>query len=241
MAAKVRTERDGSRTLILIGSAASVLEGDELAVSLRVGPGARLTVRSVAAQLVHPCPGGGRGALTFDVEVGPGASLCWWPEPVVIAAGGRLRSRTTVACAADAGLWWADELVLGRSGEDRTDLGFDTSVRIDVDGRPVWRDGLSNAAGWTGPAAFGTARYVGSTLRLGPAGRPVPGGTAAPGPGAVPEPVGGESSGTGPVPVGPDPDPFDSGWLPLAAGGLLRRVLATDPTAGRARLGADGR
>lgn len=220
LAAKVRTECDGSRTLILVGSAASVLEGDELAVSLRVGPGARLAVRSVAAQLVHPCPGGGWGNLTVDVAVEAGASLCWSPEPVVVAAGAGLQARTTVACAADAGLWWTDELVLGRSGENRCDLRLDTSVRIDRDGRPAWRDGLSTGGGWTGPAVLGTARYVATTVRLDPSEATVPVGTVD-----LPS-----------VP-GPDPDPFDSGWLPLAGGGALRRVLAADPAAGRATLG----
>jgi len=220
LAAKVRTERDGSRTLILVGSAASVLEGDELAVSLRVGHGARLAVRSVAAQLVHPCPGGGSGNLTVDVVVEAGASLCWSPEPVVIAAGAGLRARTTVACAADARLWWTDELVLGRSGEDRTDLRLDTAVHIDRDGRPAWRDGLSTAGGWTGPAVLGTARYVATTVRLSPPDASIPEGTVEL-----------------PVLPGPDPEPFDSGWLPLARGGTHRRVLAADPAAGRAALG----
>jgi len=231
LAAKVRTEPGGGRTLWLVGSGASLLEGDELAISLRLHAGASLSVRSVASQLVHPCPDGGSGAIDIDVELDTGASLCWWPEPVLVAAGGRLRSRTNVRCAGSARLRWCDELVLGRSGERHHDVGLDTAVAVDVEGRPAWRDGLSSAPGWTGPAGIGTARYVGSLIRIGPH-------VGADGEDAA-HPAGHAPTGApGAGRPGADPDPWDSGWLPLAAGGLTRRILATDPAAGRAVLAA---
>jgi urease accessory protein len=167
LAAKVLAGIHGPE-LLLVGAAASLVEGDELAVSLRLGPGARLTVRTAAATLAHPCPGA--GSTTFDVhaDLGPGASLAWLPEPLVACAGCRHGGRARVRLAAGAAAVWSETLVLGRWGERPGDV----AVRLDVDlaGTPLLRDGLRagpSAPAWDGPAVLDGTRHLGSVALLG--------------------------------------------------------------------------
>lgn len=209
LSAKVRGEADGSQTLWLVSSGATLLEGDELLISLRLSGRARLAVRSVAAQLVHPCLEGGHSTLQVEADVADEATLWWHPEPVIVAAQADYRARGDVQLSAGATLRWTDELVLGRTGEDPRALALDTALRIDVDGWPRWRDGLSSSPGWGGPAVLGTARYVGSQVRLG--GEPPRRADAW-----LPLAHG---------PTGADPCP---GWS--------RRVLSDDPCTGRTQL-----
>jgi hypothetical protein len=208
-----------------------VLEGDELAISLWLADGARLRVRSVAAQLAHPCPSGGHGSVIITARLQGASQLCWHPEPVIVAAGARYRSRTVVECDAASTVLWSDELVLGRSGEDPTAAGLDTALRLDVDGVPRWRDGLATVTGWDGPAVLGTARYVATRVTVGPGASPAPGDLLPP-PGTTPPHGERTPAGAGPDP-GPDPDPFPSGPVALAGGGWTWRTIATEPDAGR--------
>ncbi len=231
---KIRREPDGSLTLMQVSSGAMVLEGDELTICLRLTEGARVTVTSMGAQLIHPCLDGGWATVAVDATVGGGSSLRWHPEPVIVAASARYRSRVTLDCGDDALLHWTDELVLGRSGEDPTDLALDSTWRLDVAGRPRWRDGLATGPGWTGPAVLGTARYVAAEVAVGPGGTgrgPSPIDTGPVGRGGCGGPAG--SAPAGPQRAMADPDPFSSGWPALAGGGFSRRTLAGDPVAGR--------
>ncbi len=192
---------------MIVGSAASLLEGDELYVSLQIGAGARLTVSSVAAQLAHPCPGGGSTAFVVDVDVAEAATLCWQPEPTVVCAEARHRTAASVRLAADARVTWLDEVVLGRSGEDPTAAHLSSTLTVDHDGRPLLRDGLdTQARGARGPAVLDPGvRYVGAIHTWGH-----------------------RLAATGDAGVLA---------VDLAGPGSMRRVLAADPSAGRTSLG----
>lgn len=111
---------------------------------------------------------------------------------------------------------WFEELVLGRSGEDRTDLRLDarlSAARADV---PVLEDGLllerPQQASWTGPAVLGDARYVGTRL------------------------VVAEDERAFDWLLGAAVDACRTDGVRLAAGGELLRVADGDPLRGRARL-----
>lgn len=206
LCAYTRVAADGATELWLVSSGATLLEGDELSVELSVRDGAVVRARSVAAQLVHPCPDGGSARWEVSVTVADGAQLCWWPEPTVIAAGARYHAQTACAVGASASLHWCEELVLGRTGDAATDCVFHTATRIDVDGHPVLRDGLtSGAPAWQGPAVLGDARYVGSRVMV----------NAADDQGAV------------------HPQRW---WPLAQRGSFVRRVLSSDPLTGRAEL-----
>ena len=154
--------------LQLVSSAATLLEGDELRISIDLGERCHLTVRSVAAQLAFPCLGGGSTRLSVDVRLGAYARFVWAPEPLVACAGSSHRSDARVSMAAGATLLWRDELILGRSGEDVTSVGLQSVLRVERDSRPVLHDGVSTETdGALGPASIGGARYLGTIVDLG--------------------------------------------------------------------------
>jgi urease accessory protein len=174
LAAKVLAGGDGPE-LLLVGAAASLVEGDRLVVRLRLGHGARLTVRTVAATLAHPCPGGGGTELDLRADLGPGASLAWLPEPLVACAGCRHTGRAVLRLGAGAAAVWSETLVLGRWCEPPGDV----AVRLDadLDGAPLLRDGFRagpSAPAWDGPAVLDGSRHLGSVALLGRRPRTVP-------------------------------------------------------------------
>ena len=208
LGAKVLAGRTGP-TLVLVATAAGLLEGDRLRVTVRVGADQHLTVRSVAAQLAHPCPGGDRTGLEVTACVGPGGSLDWWPEPLVVCAGAHHVGTVRLDLGAGAGGRWVEEIVLGRSGEDPGSATLRTSLRIDVAGRPLLRDGLDTTLpGFAGPAVAGASRYLGAAV------------------------VAGADRSAGHA-VDPDEGPE---WLELAGPGRLTRVLDVDCARGRSEL-----
>jgi urease accessory protein len=167
LSAKVLDGPDGPE-LLVVGAAASLLERDRLTVTLRLGHAARLTVRTAAATLAHPCPGG--GDTTFDVraDLGEGARLAWLPEPLVACAGCRHRGRSVVRLARGAAAVWSESVALGRTGEapGHVDLRFDA----EHEGAALLRDGLRvgpSVPGWAGPAVTDGMRHVGSVALLG--------------------------------------------------------------------------
>jgi urease accessory protein len=217
-------------TLMLIGTAASLLEGDRLRLRIRVGPGQHLAVRSVAAQLAQPCLEGGSTGLEVDAVVGAGGWLDWRPEPLLVCAGGRHGSTGRLDLGPGAGACWVDEVMLGRTGEDPGAAKLATTLRVDLDGRPLLRDGLDTATcGFAGPAVVGSSRYIGTATLLGSPGLPA----------WVHAPPAWDHAATllGSAADGQaDGDADATAWSELAGPGRLTRVLDPDPLRGRAEL-----
>lgn len=152
----------------LVGSAAGPIGGDDLALAARVGAGASLTVRSVAATLALPGPDGIPSRLVTDLSVADGARLRWEPEPVVLVAGCDLRATTRITLGATASLVWREELVWGRHDEP----GGSVIARLTVDraGRPLHRGDIALGPAWPGsrgPAGSDRCRVVGVLLVIG--------------------------------------------------------------------------
>lgn len=101
----------------LVGGAAGPIGGDELHLSLHLGPGARLRVHSVAASLALPGPQPIESTLDINVRIDAGASLTWSPQPLIAAQGARHRTTVRVEMAEDAHLTWHEQTLLGRHGE----------------------------------------------------------------------------------------------------------------------------
>ena len=153
--------------LYLVGGAGGPLGGDDLALDITVGAGARLTVRSAAASVA--LPGDGPSEVQVRATVAAGGDLRWLPEPVIAARGCVHRMGATVELEEGAGLVWREELVLGRHGEN----GGSVLTRTDVDiaGAPLLRHELAlrpNHPAAAGPAVTAGARAVGSLLLTGP-------------------------------------------------------------------------
>jgi urease accessory protein len=157
-------------TVHLVGGAAGPLCGDELRLDVEVGPGARLTVRSVAAQIALPGrPGAPASRLEIRATVAADASLRWLPEPLIAAAGCDHRTITRVEVAAGGSLLWRDDLVCGRHDEPSGDVHTDLSIRYA--GCTLYRHELTvgpRAPGWSGTAVLGAGRAVGQLVLAGP-------------------------------------------------------------------------
>lgn len=153
----------GRGEVYLAATAGGPLGGDELCIDVQVGPGAELTVRTVAACVVLP-GAGGCSRLSVRAAVGQGGRLAWLPEPTVAAAGCDHITRTVVELAAGARLVLREELIGGRHGEPPGDLR--SSLTVSRAGAPV----LAQTLTWGGTAIPPgiPARAVGSLLVVGP-------------------------------------------------------------------------
>jgi urease accessory protein len=183
--------RGGDLTVHLVGGAAGPLRGDDLRLHVEATPAVRLDVRSVAATLALPGRPGPASRLTIRATVAAGATLRWWPEPLIAAAGCDHHTVTEIDVAEGGTLIWRDDLVLGRHGEDSGDVRTTTTIRYA--GATLHRHDLSAgpaAPGWAGPAVLGGGRAFGTLVIAGPdrppAGR-LDGGAVMPlaGPGVV--------------------------------------------------------
>lgn len=145
----------------LVGAAAHPIGGDRLGVAVDVGAGCRLEVRSLAATLARRGAPSTRSCFHADTRVGPGATLCWAVEPGVAAAGADHTSAGDVELADGSRLWWCDEFVLGRSGEEAGT--WRSRLRVAVEGVPILASELAagpGASGWASGAVLAGARAV---------------------------------------------------------------------------------
>ncbi|MBA8825156.1 urease accessory protein [Saccharopolyspora lacisalsi] len=124
----------------LVGSMTAPLGGDELDLRIRVGAGARLLLRGIAATLALPGhhPGGSRSSV--HVEVDDGGTLEYLPEHTVLTRRAEHRAELRVELGARARMRCREILVLGRSGEVPGSLR--TSTHVTRQGTPLLRQTL---------------------------------------------------------------------------------------------------
>ncbi|MDP9070266.1 MAG: urease accessory protein UreD [Actinomycetota bacterium] len=162
------TLRATAEAIYLVGTAAGPLGGDDLGLDVTVAAGAELTMRSVAATTLLPGAGGGRSRARVDVAVGATASLRWRPQPVIVTADADHEATTTIELAGDASLYWREEVVLGRHGEEPGSLL--QRLRVDLAGQPLLRNDLALGRRWPGslgPAGTAGALALGTVLTVG--------------------------------------------------------------------------
>ena len=153
----------------LVNSATSPLGGDELRLTIEVGPGASLQLFGVAATLALPGLHGEPSLSTVDVSVAEGGSLEYLPEPTVVTARARHTAEFRASLASDAYLHTREVLVLGRVGERPGSLT--TSLHVTRGSTPVLRQTLtvgdstldSSIACLAGRRVLGTDLVVGGT------------------------------------------------------------------------------
>ncbi len=225
-AAKV-TGGPGSAVVHLVGSAAGLLRGDVVTVSVRLGPGSMLAVHTVAATLAHPVHGGPGTRFDVEAHVADDAHLTWWPEPLVACAGCDHRGATRIELASTGVAIWVEELVLGRSGETAGPVA--TTLTARHAGRALLRDGIDTSQpGATGPAVLGSVRYLGAVHVLGR--RPHVSPSSDPGP-ARTSTIRAQSTGA----------VLSESVFDLAGPGATARVVTRDIATGRRRIGAVAR
>ncbi len=162
------TVRAAGDRVLVVGSAAAPVGGDELALDVVVGPGASLSLGTVAATIAWPGAGGAWSAQHVHAVVGVGGHLRWVPEPLVAVAGCRHRTTTTVDLAGDATAWIVEEVSLGRTGEPPGDLVLEW--RVEREGRPLVHHAEHlgpGAPGWGSAVTTGGHRHLLAALAVG--------------------------------------------------------------------------
>lgn len=155
--------------LFLVGGGAGPVGGDRLRLDLTVGPGAAITVRSVAASLLHPGFADRASRLGIAVHVGEGATLHWLPEPTIALPGCRHATRTRIELQAGARLVWREELILGRGGEPPGNVA--SRLDLSLEQRPLLRQQLrigDDASGYAGAAVLGGSAMTGTVTVVDP-------------------------------------------------------------------------
>lgn len=159
--------RDTPHGLFLVGAAAGPIGGDDVTLTVTVGPGAHLVVRSAAASLALPGVAGGPSYLRIEADVA--GTLEWLPEPVIAGRACLHTQRSAIRLGADAILAWREEIVLGRYGEEPGTYVSDIS--IDRSGHTLLRQRLTVGAAssaFRSPAVVGQAKATGSISLVDP-------------------------------------------------------------------------
>lgn len=168
----------GPATVHLVNGAAAPLGGDDLELTVEVGPGAALLLVGVAAAVLLPGHRGEPSRASVRVSVADGGSLAYLPEPSVVTARADHVAALTAELAPTAHLHCRETLVLGRRGESPGALT--TEWHVVRGGVPLLRQRLSigcpdldaSPAGLAGHRVLATELWVGERDIAEPAGGP---------------------------------------------------------------------
>ncbi|MEO6585127.1 MAG: urease accessory protein UreD [Knoellia sp.] len=163
----VRGVQDVARVALMAGAAGPV-GGDELSLTVEVGPGSSLVLSEISPTLLLPGPHGEQSRTTVRIRVGAGGTLIWVPEPMVAADGCDHVHVVAVQLGQGATFLMREELLLGRHGESGGRVT--QRVSIHLQGVPLYRQDLR--VGYPEartPPVLGTHRAIGSTLIVDPA------------------------------------------------------------------------
>jgi urease accessory protein len=169
--------RDPRRALVrLVNSAAAPLAGDDLELTVRVGPGARLSLAGVAATLALPGHGREPSRFTVHIELADNAACDYLPGPTVITGRAWHESHLCADLGLGATLRCREILVLGRAGEAPGRLA--TAVHIVRDARPLLRQHLTigDPALDASPAHLAGHRVLATEIRIDDRRSPAAGG-----------------------------------------------------------------
>ena len=151
-------------TLLLVGGAAGPVGGDLLEFDLEVCDGAEVVVRSIAATLAQPGPGGDPSRSVTRVKVGRGARLDWCTEPLVSVRGSEHDARLELDLARDSSVRLVEHFLLGRSNESPGSLSVRQRVvresTVVVDHESRLGAGTLMGAGANGPWRWWTSTVV---------------------------------------------------------------------------------
>jgi urease accessory protein len=148
----------------LVSSAAAPLGGDELELTVRVGPGASLSLHGVAATLALPGNARGPSRSVVRIQVAEGGRATFLPEPTVVTARAEHEAELHAELAMDARLRCREILVFGRTGEQPG--RFTTVTHLVRAGHPVLRQRLKTGDTTldTSPAQLAGRRVLGTEL-----------------------------------------------------------------------------
>lgn len=106
---------DGAALVHLHNISGGLLSGDELRMNCDVHSAAAAQITTTGATRVYRSADCGHECVqTNTITIAEGALLEYVPDPIIPFAHARLRQRTTIHLAANAGLFWWDILAPGR-------------------------------------------------------------------------------------------------------------------------------
>jgi urease accessory protein len=149
----------------LVNSAQTPLGGDDLELTVQVGPGARLRIDGVAATLALPGQHNEPSRFTLTIEVAERGAFDYRPEPTVITARANHEACVRATLDQQAHLHIREVLVLGRAGERAGRLN--TTIHVTRAGRPLLRQRLEigDPTFEISPAGLANHRVIASDLR----------------------------------------------------------------------------
>lgn len=131
----IAARRTNADTVHLVSSAATPLGGDTIAMRVVVEPGARLTVRTVAATVTLPGADTTDSHASWALDVAGDLDLD--PQPTIVAATSRHFTSTRLTLSGAGSVRLRERVQIGRTGERQ---GFwSGSLYVDVDGKPLLR------------------------------------------------------------------------------------------------------
>jgi urease accessory protein len=99
---------------VIVNTAGGMAGGDDFGIDIDVGPGARLTVTTAAAEKVYRSLGTDT-EIAIKLNVSPGGTLAWMPQETILFDQARLRRSIDIDLAEDSHLLLAEAIVFGRS------------------------------------------------------------------------------------------------------------------------------
>lgn len=127
----------------LVQTRASLLTGDEVELTVEVGPGAALELVELGATIAHDVRGRAPASMRIEIQVAARGALVWLAAPLIVAAGAVLRRTMTVSLEAGARALLSEDVVLGRTGEAPGALCAHT--RVTCAGAPLLDELLNTA------------------------------------------------------------------------------------------------
>ncbi len=119
--------------VVFLNTAGGLTGGDRVSFALDLGPGARASATTQAAERVYRSAGG-VAEMTVTAEVADGAALAWLPQETILYDGAALRRRTVIRLKGEATCLLCEMIVLGRAAMGETVTRLDLS-----DCREIWR------------------------------------------------------------------------------------------------------
>jgi urease accessory protein len=164
VAARLVGRDSSSAEVALVAGGALLLPGDEVDITVRVGPGARLRLIDIGGTVGY----GGDGTPAHwrvRIEVAAGGSLSWAGLPLIVADGAVVHRDTRLRLAAGATAVLRETTVLGRTGE----CGGELWARLDIgcDGRPLLVEDLRVRGAAPEPGVLGGHRVYDTVLAAG--------------------------------------------------------------------------
>jgi urease accessory protein len=177
----------------LVQSRASLLSGDDVAISISVGENAALELIELGATLAYTSRQAASARISVQIDVEENGLLIWIGQPLIVARGAHVSRRSIARISRSAALLVGEAVVLGRAREEPGELV--TRTRVLCDGDPMVDETLEthDRAALRSSVVAGDARMIaGITLAGVRDQHPPDGAMQAHGPGTLWRAAGGE-------------------------------------------------